>query len=303
MPDMPSPFDNPLIAAILIGLSIGVVAGLIGSAVPVVARLVPFGGFGAVYVHAYGGIPHFPPAGSAAKVFYTVAIPAAIGAIFDYVRQVKRFETIVVSLSPLILIAWIGFFRFYKGGSVEFYAFIAAASLLGAVVLHQIKRIEDLPPEQNGGPIVAIAVLLALTVGFAPIALVSGSSTGFGLMTGLAASLGGLGLIRLLLAGAGLGWTGLAGTGAVLAACASAALTNGKLDYIALLFLLPAAVSGQVFGKYLLPNAVLPSQLRQVRLRCSSSRRSSSPSRLPIFGTRIAFTLNQRNQRKYSHVS
>lgn len=265
MPETTSLLDNPLIVAVLLGLAIGVVAGLIGRAASIVARLAPLGGFGAAYVHAYGGIPGFPPAGSAAKVFYAVGIFAFFGALCDHVPHVKRFVVPIAALVSLILFAWIGFFRFAKGGGFELYTFTIAASFLGAAVLYHLKRIEDLPPERNGGPIVAIAALFGLATGFAPIALVSGSSTGLGLMAGLASAVAALGVVGLVLPGAGLGWTGIfSGVGAVLAVCASAALVNGKMDYLALLSVLPVMVSGQVFGKYLLPRTVLPSRLRQV---------------------------------------
>lgn len=258
-------FDNPLIVAALVGLTIGAVAGLVGRSIPIVARFAPFGAFGATYIHAYGGIPGFPPAGSAAKMFYVVGILAFLGALCDYVPRMKRIGVLLSLLAPFVVFVWIGFFRYARGGGFELYAFTVAASFFGAAILYHLKRIEDLSPQHNGGPIVTIAVLLGLAAGFAPIALVGGSSTGVGLMAGLASALAALGLLELVLPGAGLGWTGIfSGMGVVLAVCASVALVNGKMDYFPLLFLLPSTVSGQVFGKYLLPRTVLPPLLRQV---------------------------------------
>ncbi|MGR9202312.1 hypothetical protein [Rhizobium leguminosarum] len=265
MPALATLFDNPLIVAVLVGLTIGIVAGVVGPSISVAARFAPLSAFGVTYVHAYGGLPAFPPAGSAAKVFYAVGILGFLGGLCDYVPRMKRICVPLALLAPTILIVWIGFFRYVKGGGFELYAFTIAGSLLGAAVLYHLKRIEELPPERNGGPIVTMAVLFGLAAGFAPIALVGGSSTGVGLMAGLACAVGALGLLGVVLPSAGLGWTGiLSGMGAVLAACASVALVNGKMDYLALLSLLPAAVSGQVFGKYLLPRTLLPPQLRQV---------------------------------------
>jgi hypothetical protein len=253
MPDSSIMFDNPIVMTVSLGLLIGLAGAMVGRFVPLIARLTPAAAFLGSYYFAYGIIPDFPPIASTGKVFYAVVALAVLGVVFDYVWRSRPVPVICAIALPALLFLWIGYSRLTTAFSTGL-AIIALCYVVGgALAIWQIHRIDSAPASASRGPVSSISMLLALAAGYAPIALVGGSSTGLGLLAGFAGGMAVLGLVQFAAPLTALGWTGiLSGFGGLLALNDSVTLINGKLDFLLLVPLCLCLVFGQL-GGLLLP--------------------------------------------------
>lgn len=253
MPDNTTIFDNPIVMMVVFGLAIGLVGGVVGRFFAPIGRLTPAAIFLGSYYLAYGAIPDFPPIASTGKVFYSVAALAILGLVFDYALKSRRVTAPCAVIVPALLVFWIGYVRLTTALDLELAVVAIILIVAGAAALLWTRSVDSAPVSASRGPVATIAILLALAVGYAPIALVGGSSTGLGLMAGFAAGLGGLGLVTYVFPSTTLGWTGvLAGLGGILALNDSVTLINGKMDFLLLLLLCLSLVFGQLAGLMLL---------------------------------------------------
>lgn len=240
-------FDNPIVMTVVVGLIIGLAGGVLGRLVRILGQLTPAAAFLVSYYLAYGAVPDFPPLASTGKVFFSVAGLVALGLILDYLVKNRTVSTVCAAVVPALLVFWIGYIRLTNTFSIGLVTIAVVFLLIGAIALIWVRSIDAAPPAANRGPVAGISILLALAAGYAPIALVGGSSTGLGLLAGFAAALGGLGLVQFALPSASLGWTGiLSGLGALLAVNDSVTLINGKMDYLLLALLCLALFFGQL---------------------------------------------------------
>ncbi|WP_174073590.1 hypothetical protein [Rhizobium rhizogenes] len=242
-------FDNPIVMMVVVGLAVGLAGGILGCFFTPIGRLTPASVFLASYYSAYGTIPDFPPIASTGKVFYSVIGLAAFGLLFDYGLKKRPVAAASAAIAPALLIAWIGYNRLTTAFSVELAVITVLFTIVGAFAVLWVRAIDSAPADASRGPVASISILLSLAVGYAPIALVGGSSTGLGLFAGFAAGLGGLGLVQFIFPSVSLGWTGiLSGLGAVLAFNDSVTLINGKMDFVLLILLCLSLILGQLVG-------------------------------------------------------
>lgn len=251
-PDSTTLFDNPIITTVVVGLIIGLVGGLLGRLVRILGQLTPAAAFLVSYYLAYGAVPDFPPLASTGKVFFSVVGLVALGLILDYLVKNRTVSTVCATVLPALLVFWIGYVRLTSTFSIGLVTIAVVFLLIGAIAFIWTRSIDSAAPAANRGPVAGISILLALAAGYAPIALVGGSSTGLGLIAGFAAGLGGLGLVQFALPSAALGWTGiLSGLGALMAVNDSVTLINGKMDYVLLVLLCLSLFFGQFAGPLL----------------------------------------------------
>lgn len=253
MPENTTLFDNPIVMTVVVGFVIGLVGGILGWFISLLGRLTPAAAFLASYYLAYGAVPDFPPLASTGKVFFSVVGLIALGLVFDYFVKSRAVSTICAAFVPTLLILWIGYVRLTNAFSAEFAVIAIIFLVVGTLVLLWMRSIDSAPVGASRGPVASTSILLAFAAGYAPIALVGGSSTGFGLLAGFAAGLGGLGLVQYVLPSASLGWTGiLPGLGGLLAVNDSVTLINGKMDFLLLALLCTSVALGQLAGRLLL---------------------------------------------------
>ena len=246
-PDSTPLFDNPIVMTVVVGLIIGLAGGVLGRLVSILGKLTPAVAFLVSFYLAYGAVPDFPPLASTGKVFFSAVGLVALGLVLDYAIKNRTVSTVCAAIVPAILVVWIGYVRLTNAFSVGLAAIAIVFLVIGAIALIWLRSIDSASPTANRGPVAAISILLALAVGYAPIALVGGSSTGLGLLAGFAAGLGGLGLVQFALPSASLGWTGvLSGLGALLAVNDSVTLINGKMDFLLLALLCLPLFLGQL---------------------------------------------------------
>lgn len=262
MQDITTIFDNPIVMMVVVGLAVGLAGGILGCFLAPIGRLTPAAVFLTSYYFAYGTVPDFPPVASTGKVFYSVVVLAALGLLFDYGLKKRAVAVTCAAIAPALLIAWIGYNRLTNAFSVELAVIAVIFLIVGALAFLWVHAVDSAPAGASRGPVASVSILLSLAVGYAPIALVGGSSTGLGLFAGFAAGLGGLGLALFIVPSMSLGWTGvLSGLGAVLAFNDSVTLINGKMDFPLLILLCLSLVLGQLIG------LVLPrTQTKAVRL-------------------------------------
>lgn len=244
-------FDNPIVLTVAICLAVGLLAAgitraLAGWASGIAAALVFFAG----YVATYQKVPPFPPVGSTNKVFHAALGAAVIGLVLDAgprLRPATRLSGVIIAAAVVL---WIAVPRFAEPDT-ELYVTLGGLCLGAAAALWRLAAVAS-GPGRDAGAVPAVAMLLALALGLAPVALAGGSSSAMMLCLALAAGLGGVGLMALLFPGGGFGAAGILGAGGgLVAVAATVILISRQADPLALILLLPVLVTGQAGGRFL----------------------------------------------------
>jgi hypothetical protein len=178
--------DNPLILPTLACLLAGVAfAGLVrlahaprfGAGLPALVFLVG-------YVVVYAKIPAFPPIGATNKLFYIGLAGFLLALTAGRVRHPALLAAAVLGA-----LLWIAAPRF-AAPDAGLYPALLLLWLGGTVVLWRLQAVGAASPAQGGGGAVALAMVMALLGGFAPLALAGGSSTSLLLALACLAGLG-----------------------------------------------------------------------------------------------------------------
>jgi len=258
--------DNPMAWA-------GLVCFLLGLALSGVAGLFPFAAFGssvppavfvASYVLTYQQVPPFPPVGAANKIFYVALAGALMGLVLDLLPRSASLHKPLAVIAPALIVGWIGLPRFGHP-DLEAVATALALWLGGAAVLWRLGAVADATPERNGGSLVGTTMLMTLMLGFAPVALLGGSSTSLMLCLAAVAGLGAAAIWDLAVPRAAFGASAVLGAGGgLLAVIDTVTLITRQVDLAALALLLLIPYAGQVGARLLLPPDRIQGRVRQV---------------------------------------
>lgn len=253
-----NPFAPTLLACLAAGLVFSLLARLSTSSLP--ASLVPPVVFFVAYVSIYQDVPGFPPIGSTNKIFFVAVIGTAVGAAVDLVVMSSRLRPhlaywlrrVCEIVAAVAVAIWIGLPRFVDPGA-DFLLALGGLVIGGVAVLWRIDAVAA-PDRQDGGEMVATAMLAALSLGFAAIALFGASSTSFGLCLGFAAGLAASALVAVAWP-RGFGSVAILGAGSgLLAVIDTVTLITQRVDWLACLVLLSVLVTGQIGARVLLPS-------------------------------------------------
>ena len=191
--------ENPIILAALICFLLGLVLSGLARVVPgstIASAVLPII-FLVSYVLTYQQVPTFPPVGSTNKIFYIALVAALVGLALDLLPRTANYRKLLAVIIPLLIVGWIGFPRFAKI-DVELIATALGLWLGGSALLWRLDTVATTPAELNGGTIVGTAILIALLLGFAPVAFLGGSSTSLMLCLAAAAGLAAVALCELV---------------------------------------------------------------------------------------------------------
>jgi hypothetical protein len=257
--------DNPIMGAVLIcflfGLALSGVARLVPTAA--VHSLVSPAIFLMSYVLVYQQVPPFPPIGATNKIFYIALGATLVGFVIDLLAM-RRLDRVLALIVPGLIAGWIGLPRF-TNGDLDVVATASALWLGGSVVLWRLDAITKAPTECNGGSVVGTAMLMALMVGFAPLALLGGSSTSAMLCFAAVAGLGAVAIWELVLPREALCTSSFLGAGSgFLAVVDTVTLITQQIDLAELALLLLIPYTGQVGARLLLPSKRIRGRARQV---------------------------------------
>ena len=211
-------------------------------------------------------MPPFPPVGAANKIFYVALAAALIGFVLDLIPQTAtaNYRKLLAVIMPLLISVWIGFVRFAKL-DVDFIATALGLWLGGIALLWRLDTVATTPAELNGGSIVGTAILMALLLGFAPVAFLGGSSTSLMLCLAAVAGLAAVALWELIVPRGAFGASAVFGVGCgLLAMINTVTLITRQVDLAALALLLLIPYVGEVGARLLLPPNRLHGRVRQV---------------------------------------
>ena len=257
--------DNPIARAALICFMFGLVLSGLVRLIPVAAfaSLVPAGVFLTSYVVTYEQVPPLPPVGAVDKIFYVALVAALVGFILDLLRTTKLDRQLAV-IVPGLIVGWIGLPRF-ANGDLEVVTTASALWLGGSVVLLRLSVVAKSTAEHNGGSLVAIAMLMALMLAFAPVALLGGSSTSLMLCFAAAAGLGAVAIWEFVTPREAFRASSVLGAGSgFLAVVSTVTLITQQIDLVGLALLLLIPYAGQVGARLLLPPNRIHGRARQV---------------------------------------
>jgi hypothetical protein len=257
--------DNPITWAALICF-------LLGLALSGLARLAPIAAlqplvspvlFLISYVLAYQQVPPLPPIGATNKIFYIALAATLVGFVLDLLA-IRRLDRGLALIVPGLIAGWIGLPRFMNG-DLEVVATASALWLGGSVVLWRLDAVTKAPAECNGGSVVGTAMLMALMLGFAPVALLGGSSTSSMLCFAAVAGLGAVAIWELVVPREAPCASSILGAGSgFLAVVSTVTLITQQIDLAALVLLLLIPYTGQVGARLLLPPHRIRGRARQV---------------------------------------
>jgi hypothetical protein len=192
-------------------------------------------GIGAAFLAAYylihNGVPAFPPAATAQKMFYVATASFALGVVLDLAGATRSGGHLFAFIVPLAALAWMRWPQLAAGPGGALIATLVVLFLASVVVYWRqaaSARGADTDEASSAALFPAIQVLVA-SIGLGGIALL-GISLAFGsLSIALAAGAGGHLLVSYLLhlvSGRGLGYgaTGAFGAGGIWLALAYAAV-------------------------------------------------------------------------------
>ena len=123
------------------------------------------------YWITYNKIPSFPPVGAVNKIFFLVAVGAALGLVLNLTGR-RLLTRVLLVLLPTASAAYLGMALLAVAPHE-----VAAAAFLGALALYLLSAPMSGPQGEAG--IKRAIVLLVACIGFAPIALFGASSSSF----------------------------------------------------------------------------------------------------------------------------
>jgi hypothetical protein len=257
--------DNPIAWAALtcfvLSLALSGLARLSPTAAlqPLVAPIV----FLISYVLAYQQVPPLPPIGATDKIFYVALVATLVGFVLDLLA-IRRLDRVLALIVPGLIAGWIGLPRF-TNGDLEVVATAGALWLGGSAVLWRLDAVTKAPAECNGGSVVGTAMLMALMLGFAPVALLGGSSTSSMLCFAAVAGLGAVAIWELVVPREAPCASFILGAGSgFLAVVSTVTLITQQIDLAELALLLLIPYTGQVGARLLLPSHRIRGRVRQV---------------------------------------
>jgi hypothetical protein len=227
------PVGQAAIVPFAVGFLLALILGIVGGAVRG-QRLAALGigaAFLVVYYLTHNGVPAFPPAATAQKMFYVAAASIALGVLLDLVGGARSGGHLFAFVVPVVALLWMRWPQITAGPSGGLIATLVVLFLASIVVYWRqaaAARGADTEEASSAALFPAIQVLVA-GIGLGGIALL-GISLAFGtLAMALAAAAGGYLLVSYLvhlLAARGLGYgaTGAFGAGGVWLALAYAAV-------------------------------------------------------------------------------
>ncbi len=246
--------DNPAVNLMLIlFVAGGILAGLarlVPSAIPsgLVIPLLCLGG----YVQIYDW-PALPPVGATAKIPYIIGAATLLGLLVDHLFRSTQVKRAAFAVWPLVIIGWIGQ-TVFADASVGLIVAALALWAAGSFSLWRLDVIATTAVENNGGTTIAIGVLTALLVGFAPVALNGGGSSSLIVCLGYAAGFAAVALWDLIAPRRSFSAASLfAAASTFFAIVDKETLITREIDYLALCLLLPVLYSGQIGARLLLP--------------------------------------------------
>jgi hypothetical protein len=258
--------ENPIILAALISFLLGLVLSGLARVVPgstIASAVLPII-FLASYVLTYQQVPDFPPIGATNKIFYIALAAALVGFALDLLPRTANYRKLLAAIMPLLIVGWIGFPRFAK---LDFELMATALGLWlgGTALLWRLDTVATTPAERNGGSIVGTAMLMALLLGFAPVAFLGGSSTSLMLCMAAVAGLAAVALWELILPRGAFGASAVFGVGCgLLAMIDTVTLITRQVDLSALALLLLIPYAGEIGARLLLPPKRFRGRVRQV---------------------------------------
>jgi hypothetical protein len=258
--------ENPIVLAASICFLLGLVLSALVRVVrpSAIASTVLPTIFLTSYVLTYQQVPTFPPLGSTNKIFYIALAAALIGLVLDMLPRTANYRRLLAVIMPPLIVGWIGVPRFAKP-DVELIATILGLWLGGIVLLWRLDTVARSPAERNGGSIVAIAMLMALLLAFAPVALLGGSSTSLMLCLAAVAGFAAVALWELFVPKGAFGASAVFGVGCgLLAMIDTVTLITREVDLVALALLLLIPYAGEVSGRLLLPRGRFSGRVRQI---------------------------------------
>jgi hypothetical protein len=259
--------DNPIawaaVVCFLVGLLWSAAARLVS--VTWLGSLAPPIVFLTSYVLSYQQVPPFPPVGATSKIFYLALGGGVFGVLLDLLPQVENVKKACAVLAPLLIVAWIGLPRFARMIDLDLLGTSLALWLGGAGVLWRLHWVANTTAECDGGSLVAIGMLIALLLGFAPIALLGGSSTSLMVCLAAVAGLAASGLWELAWPRHEFGFAAVLGGGCgFLAMVATVTLITQQIDLAALSLLLLVLFAGQLGARFALPRKVIRGRFREL---------------------------------------
>jgi hypothetical protein len=257
--------DNPIVRAALICFMLGLaLSGLVRLIpAPPVASLVPTAVFLTSYVMTYQHVPTFPPVGAVNKIFYIALGAGLVGFVLDLLRTTK-LDRVLAVIVPGLIVGWIGLPRF-ANGDLEAVTTASVLWLGGSVVIWRLNVVAKSTAERNGGSLVAVVMLMALMLAFAPVALLGGSSTSLMLCFVAVTGLGAVAIWEFVIPREAFGESAVLGSGSgFLAVVSTVTLITRQIDLVALALLLLIPYAGQLGAWLLLPPNRIHGRARQV---------------------------------------
>ena len=256
---------NPIMGAALICFLLGLALSGLARLAPTTAvpSLVSPAIFLMSYLLAYQQVPPFPPIGATGKIFYIALGATLVGFILDLLA-IRRLDRVLALIVPGLIAGWIGLPRF-TSGDLDVVATASALWFGGSAVLWRLDAVSKAPTECNGGSVVGTAMLMSLMLGFAPVALLGGSSTSAMLCFAAVAGLGAVAIWELAFPREALCTSSFLGAGSgFLAVVCTVTLITQQIDLAALALLLLIPYMGQVGAWLLLPPNRIRGRVRQV---------------------------------------
>jgi hypothetical protein len=258
--------ENPIAFAALICFVLGLVlSGLVrmiessavaSTALPII--------FLASYVVTYQQVPPFPPVGSTNKIFYVAVAATIAGLVLDLLPRAAIYRRLLTVVMPLLIVGWISFPRFAKP-DIELIATCLGLWLGGIALLWRLDTVATALPNHNGGSIVGTAMLMALLLGFAPVALLGGSSTSLMLCLAAVVGLAAAALWEIFIPRNAFKASAVFGVGCgLLAMIDTVTLITREVDLVALALLLLIPYSGEIGGQLLLSQNRFRGRFRQI---------------------------------------
>jgi hypothetical protein len=258
--------ENPIVFAALICFVLGLTLAGLMRVVPgstLASTALPIA-FLASYVLTYQQVPPFPPVGATNKIFYVTLGAALIGLILDLLPLNANQGKLFAVIMPLLIVVWIGAPRFANPDG-QLIATSSGLWLGGIALLWRLDAVATKPAERNGGSIVGTAMLIALLLGFAPVAFLGASSTSLMLCLAAAAGLAAIALWELVVPRGAFGASAVFGVGCgLLAMINTVTLITRQVDLAALALLVLIPYAGEVSARFLLPPNRFHGRVRQM---------------------------------------
>ncbi|MGO4569821.1 hypothetical protein AB4Z52_33505 [Rhizobium sp. 2YAF20] len=216
------------LAVMIVALALSAILRWRGSVAP--TDLLPATAFLAAYVLVYNKIPAFPPVGAVNKVFYLALLGTLLGAAVELLRW-HVISRALALIQPVVAAVYIGQPRL--GVAIWEVVLAALAGLAVALLLFSTTEADGEADIKRGGLVVVVSL------GFAPLALLGASSSTFQLCLLFAAANFGILVVHVITKPAfRFGGASILGAwGGLVAVVDTVVLITRKADLVAALVL------------------------------------------------------------------